>query len=207
MRWCVRFLPEYRQFQLIPERLRDLESDFPSMSDNLTRLVEEAPPHCRWIGHQGDHLIADIFLEGLEEEKRYQHREVVRHVGAKAQEGQLFANKILLPPVDQLIGTTAMIGAKDFRGFEQIRMPSMVQELIDCFSSAEVGIDQCVGARKLQQSLTILIQWLTVQSPAGTTPSRPLIFELEKAPLLRLAVENLPVFLRLCRNALADGLT
>ena len=130
-----------------------LEDDLASMTYNLGRDVDDPTPQGGGIGLDGNYILTNILLEGIEEKKGYQHGVIEGRIGRKTQKRQFFKAKILQAAMHQFVRASAMGFGDDL-----LRQTSMLQTnggktLVDFASPSQVGTVDRQRSGKFQQPL------------------------------------------------------
>ncbi len=177
--------PELRESQRGHHRVCDFQDDLASCPNHLGRDVDHHSPHRGGVTGDRQHLDQHILLEGLREEEGNQHAVVKRGIGRKPFEGELLKAKIFQPAMREFVRSPAMMAGDERRGLGPVG--AVVDGRVGEHRGIhpQVGQDDIVGTRKVQQALPIgfcngpCVQCPVVPRPALTPPP-----ELQILPLL-----------------------
>src|SRR5512147_1380476 len=182
--WTGTPVPQLVKAEEVPSGCGYLQDDLSGGSHNLGRHIDDLAAQCRRVRFQRNNTPAHILFEGLKEEEGHEQREIKGGIGGKAFEGQHLRGEILESPMDQFITSPAVSLGNDRFSVEKMAVAGVAQLLIDSLAHAQVGVENAHWPDKLEQHLTILIEWAAEDGPAKLLPFSSPAAKLEEVPHL-----------------------
>ena len=150
---------------------RNLEHDSPTVRNDLSGQVNQAPADRVSITTGRYHRSANVFFEGFKQKMTQQHRIIPGGVGVKHFKGQLLVTEVLQRPVGQFITAAVMITGNNGIGTQILVSVGRFEPLVDLLPLADVGDDDRIRPTAGKVKLLVVIEQPAVQRPSENCPA------------------------------------